>query len=136
MTRLCVLLMVLAAVCVGGCVSVNDSNVVVDASGPSVGVRHVVLFKFKDDTTAQQLGAIEDSFVALAGEIDGIVDFEWGTDMSLEGLAQGFTHCFIVSFENAAGRDAYLPHPKHRAFVALAGPHFDRVLVVDFKPNR
>ena len=135
MIRFGIPLTVLAAACASGCVSVHDANVVVDAHGPSVGVRHVVLLKFKDDTTAEQLRVIEDSFAALAGQIGEVVDLEWGTDVSPEGLAQGFTHCFIVSFENEAGRDAYLPHPKHRAFVELAGPHFDKVLVVDFKPG-
>ncbi|NIA14457.1 MAG: Dabb family protein [Nitrospiraceae bacterium] len=135
MIRFGVLLTVLAAVCAGGCVSVHDANVVVAARGPSAGVRHVVLFKLKDGTTPDQRRAIEESFAALAGQIDEIVDLEWGTDTSPEGLAQGFTHCFIVSFENEAGRDAYLPHPKHRAFVELAGPHFEKVLVVDFKPE-
>lgn len=58
--------------------------------------------------------------------------FEWGTNVSPENLANGFTHCFIVSFDDAAGRDVYLPHPAHKAFVAMAGQLIEKALVVDF----
>ncbi len=55
-----------------------------------------------------------------------------GTDVSTENLADGFTHCFIVTFHSAKDRDAYLPHPSHKEFVKLVGPHVEKVLVVDF----
>jgi hypothetical protein len=29
-------------------------------------------------------------------------------------------------------RDAYLPHPAHRAFGAVLRPHLDKVLVLDY----
>ncbi|MCB0089707.1 MAG: Dabb family protein [Caldilineaceae bacterium] len=95
-------------------------------------LRHVVLFKFKDDTTPAQVQAIEDAFRALPGKIDAIRSFEWGTDVSVEGKADGYTHCFFVTFGDEAGRDAYLPHPDHRAFGALLRPHLDKVLVFDY----
>ena len=95
-------------------------------------LRHVVLFKFKDDTTPAQVQAIEDAFRALPGKIDAIRSFEWSTDVSVEGKADGYTHCFFVTFGDEAGRDAYLPHPDHRAFGALLRPHLDKVLVFDY----
>jgi hypothetical protein len=76
--------------------------------------------------------AIERAFVALPGKIPAIADFEWGTDVSVENIAQGFTHCFVVTFQDAAARDAYLPHPAHVAFGAILRPCLDRVLVVDY----
>jgi hypothetical protein len=95
-------------------------------------LRHVVLFKFKDDTTPAQLDDIIEAFAALPKEIDAIQDFEWGTDVSVEGRSEGFTHCFLVTFRDEKGRDAYLPHPAHKAFVDLAGPKIDKVLVFDY----
>jgi hypothetical protein len=29
-------------------------------------------------------------------------------------------------------REIYLPHPDHKAFVEIAGPHIDKVLVLDY----
>jgi hypothetical protein len=95
-------------------------------------VRHVVLFKFKQGTTDEQIRTVEDAFRALPSKIHEIVGFEWGTNISPENLAQGFTHCFLVTFNDAKGRDAYLPHPAHKAFGKVAGPYFDKVLVIDF----
>ena len=36
--------------------------------------------------------------MGLPSKIDAIKDFEWGTNNSPENLAQGFTHCFFVTF--------------------------------------
>lgn len=95
-------------------------------------LRHVVLFQFQDGTPVAKVEAIEDAFRALPGQIDGIQDFEWGTDVSVEGKADGFTHCFFVTFGSEADRDAYLPHPDHEAFGALLRPYLEKVLVVDY----
>ena len=95
-------------------------------------LRHVVLFKWKDGTLPSNVREIEDGFRRLPGKIAEIADFEWGTDVSPEGLSGGFTHCFLVTFRDAKARDAYLPHPAHKAFVALLEPHLDKALVVDY----
>lgn len=95
-------------------------------------LRHVVLFKFKDTASDEQVKQIEDAFRALPKKIPAIVAFEWGTDVSSENLAQGFTHCFLVTFDDEKGRDAYLPHPAHKEFVKLLRPQLDKVLVIDY----
>ena len=95
-------------------------------------LRHVVLFQFKEDTPQTKVREIEEAFRALPGKIEVIQDFEWGTDVSVEGKADGFTHCFFVTFGSEADRDAYLPHPDHTAFGTLLRPHLKKVLVVDY----
>jgi hypothetical protein len=95
-------------------------------------LRHVVLFKFKATSTAVDVERIVTAFRGLPGRIPEIHDFEWGTDVSPEGKSQGFTHCFLVTFASEANRDAYLPHPAHKEFVGIVGPHVDKVCVVDF----
>ena len=95
-------------------------------------VRHVVLFKFKEGTTAQEQKLVEDGFRALPTKIHEVVDFEWGINISPENLAQGFTHCFLVTFNDAKDRDAYLPHPAHKAFVKMLKPYVEKALVIDF----
>jgi hypothetical protein len=98
-------------------------------------LRHVVFFKFKEGTSAETLKTITDAFAALPSKIDVIKDFEWGTDVGVENLSKGFTHCFFVTFADAAGRDAYLPHAAHKEFVDLVKPHLDDVCVVDYVPK-
>ena len=95
-------------------------------------LRHVVIFKFKDSATPAQVKKVEQAFSALPSKIPTIIGYEWGTNVSPENLAQGYTHCFLVTFKNAADRDAYLPHPAHKEFGKVLGPYLDKVLVIDF----
>jgi hypothetical protein len=99
-------------------------------------LRHVVLFKFKDESSAEDIQKVVDTFMELPSKIDVIKDIEWGTNNSPEGLAQGFTHCFFLTFASEEDRDIYLPHPDHKAFGAVLGPHLDKVLVVDYWTKR
>ena len=95
-------------------------------------LRHVVLFKFKEEASAEQIKSFEEAFGALPGKIPQILDYEWGLNNSPEGLDKGFTHCFFVSFKSEEDRAIYLPNPDHQAFVSLIGPFVDDVLVVDY----
>lgn len=95
-------------------------------------LRHVVFFQFNEGTDPAKLQEIVDAFRALPTKIDAIKGFEWGTDVGVEGLSQGFTHCFFVTFADEKGRDAYLPHAAHQEFVTLLKPHLAKVCVVDY----
>ncbi|MDH5400649.1 MAG: Dabb family protein [Cyclobacteriaceae bacterium] len=95
-------------------------------------LRHVVLFKFKENTSAEDITKVEEAFAALPGKIPEIKGYEWGTNNSPEGLDKGFTHCFFLTFESEEGRAVYLPHPDHKAFGAVLGPHLEDVLVLDY----
>jgi len=95
-------------------------------------LRHVVLFSFKDDATPDQVDAIVAGFGALPDAIPGIVSYEWGTNVSPEGLHDGFTHCFTLGFAGDEERDAYLIHPAHQRFVGTLAGCLARSLVVDY----
>jgi hypothetical protein len=99
---------------------------------PDSLLRHVVLFGFKETSSAADVQSIVDAFIALPPKISEVKDFEWGTNSSPEGLNQGLSHAFTLTFHSEADRDAYLPHPAHQEFVALLGPHLDKVTVLDY----
>jgi len=99
-------------------------------------LRHVVLFKFKDSATPQQIKQVEDAFRALPSKIDFIRGFEWGINVSPENLNQGYTHCFFLTFASDKDRDAYLVHPAHKEFGKILTPYLDKVTVVDFWAQR
>ena len=53
---------------------------------------------------------------ARHGEPDpGIIALKEGPSVSPEGLERGHDYGFVVTFDDAAARDAYLPHPEHLA---------------------
>ena len=100
-------------------------------SGEKV-LRHVVIFKFKSDASEAQIKEVTDAFAMLPKKIDAIKDFEWGTDVSKENKSKGFTHCFLVTFADQKGLDAYIPHAAHQDFVKIVGPVIEDVMVVDY----
>ncbi|HON92681.1 MAG TPA: Dabb family protein [Sedimentisphaerales bacterium] len=132
------------AILLGGCISVHETQRVCDypvgapcaatvgVKGPARVLRHVVLFQFKDGTSAAEIRKIENAFSALPSKISQIYRFEWGTDVSTENLHKGFTHCFVVSFQSEADRDAYATHPAHVEFADSLKPILADVMVVDY----
>lgn len=102
------------------------------ASASKRQLKHAVFFKFKDDADPATVKKVEAAFEALPSKIDTITDFEWGINNSPESHDDGFTHCFMVTFDTEQGRAAYLPHPDHQAFVEVLKPVLDKVRVVDF----
>lgn len=102
------------------------------ATAADAPYRHVVLFKFKDSATPEQVKAVEAAFLALPSKINTIESLEWGTNVSPEGKNDGYTHCFFVTFKDKAGVEVYLPHPAHKEFGAQLRPILDKVLVVDY----
>ena len=95
-------------------------------------LKHAVFFKFKDDADPAEIKKVEEGFAALPTKIDSIKAFEWGTNNSPEQHDDGFTHCFMVTFDAEEGRDAYLPNEDHLAFVEVLKPVLDKVRVLDF----
>lgn len=95
-------------------------------------LRHVVLFKFKDSAMEKDVNMVCEAFAHLPKEISEIKAFEWGENNSPEGLNQGLTHAFVLTFHSEADRDAYLIHPAHKEFGKKLGPHLDKVTVVDY----
>jgi hypothetical protein len=98
----------------------------------SATLRHVVLFAFKDSASAAQIDAVVADFGSLKDRIPGITAYEWGTNVSPEGLNQGFTHCFTLSFASEEDRNTYLLHAAHQAFVDTLGASLERSLVIDY----
>ena len=102
------------------------------APQPDSLLRHAVFFAYTPETTPADIDRIEAAFAALPDQIDGILAFERGVNVSPENLAKGLTHAYLLTFASAAARDAYLPHPAHAAFGELLTPHLADVLVIDY----
>jgi hypothetical protein len=96
-------------------------------------VKHIALVKFKPGTTTDQVDQVFNDLLDITETIPGIEDYVGGPNNSPEGKAKGYTHAFIITFADAAARDAYLPHPDHERFRAAALPHVEDVIVVDFE---
>jgi len=74
-------------------------------------IKHVVLLKVAPETEARTIEAAFKELGSLVGRVPGLLDYSAGANNSPESKAQGFTHGFVMTFADAASRDAYLPHP-------------------------
>ncbi len=95
-------------------------------------LRHVVIFKFNDSSTAQEVQNVADTFYALKQSVPQIKDMEWGINNSPENFNQGFTHCFIISFKSEKDLADYQNNASHKAFQEVLKPHMEKVFVVDY----
>ncbi len=99
-------------------------------------LRHLVIFKFKEESSEKDVNQLNKAFNDLAEAIPVVKDFEWGLNHSPENFHQDFTHCYLLTFNSEEDRDSiYTPHPKHQAFVASLQPHVEKVFVVDYWTN-
>jgi hypothetical protein len=96
-------------------------------------VKHIALVKFKEGTSNEQIQELFDQILDITETIPGIEDYVSGPYSSPEGLNQGYSHGLIMTFVDAAARDAYLPHPEHERVKGLIMPHVDSLLTFDFE---
>jgi hypothetical protein len=96
-------------------------------------VKHIALIKFKGGTTEQQIEQVFQEILDLTESIEGVEDYVSGSNNSPETLSQGYTHGLVMSFSDAAARDAYLANPDHEKLKQSAMPHVDQILVFDFE---
>ena len=98
-------------------------------------IKHIVMWNLRGDTEAakaQAVSVLKRSFESLRGRIPGLLDFHSGPYDSAEGLNDGYTHGFIMTFASPQARDEYLPHPVHEEVKAIVVPCLERVVVFDF----
>ena len=98
-------------------------------------IQHMVLLKFKPEVTHEKIEDIFNSLAQLQQLIPGITYLASGPYSSNEGLNQGYTHGFLMTFESASARDAYLPHPEHERFKAEIFPCLDNFIIFDFEAS-
>ena len=94
-------------------------------------VRHFGVFKFKEAVTEDQITNCFVTMKDMVGKIPGLLDMEYGSYNSTEGLNEDFTHGFVMTFDSLASRDAYLPHPVHEQVKEIVVPNLARVVVFD-----
>ena len=124
-----------AACCVIAAMSYVPVSAQQTKGAPSVGqkvLRHAVFFKFKDSASEPDVNAVVDTFLSLEDSIPEIVGMEYGVNNSPEGLDDGFTHCFLVTFADQAALQRYVAHDGHTRLVKQALPLSGDLFAIDY----
>ncbi len=94
--------------------------------------KHIGMFQFKEGISEAQIKNCFEALMAMVGKIPGLLNMEHGPYDSSEGLNDGYTHAFIMTFDSPESREAYLPHPIHEEVKDLIVPKLERLVVFDF----
>lgn len=78
-------------------------------------VRHVVMFRWKDGTTPQQVAAVAEGLGRMPGLIPELVSYHLGTDLGL--APTNFDFAVVAELQSADGFLAYRDHPEHQAVI-------------------
>jgi hypothetical protein len=93
---------------------------------------HIVLLKFKESTSQVEVDAAFSNLANLKEVIPGILSFTGGPNTSHEGLSKGYSHAFLMVFENEECRDNYLPHVEHERVKNMILPLIDDIIAFDY----
>src|SRR5262245_20565551 len=96
----------------------------------SMAVKHVVLWSFKSGLSSEEVQESLRLIRALKDKIPLVKDFTFGPNISEEGLSQGFTHGFVMTFSSPEARSEYLQHPEHTETVQKVFPRIEKIVVV------
>ena len=96
-------------------------------------IRHVVMMTFKDGTPESEIDRLIGEYRALPSEIETMEKFEWGPEGGVSTNTEGYSHCFISTFDSLDDVRAYGPHVAHQRFVESLDPHLEKILVFDFE---
>lgn len=96
-------------------------------------INHVVLFGWTAEATEPQKLACAEALAGLKAIIPGILAYSGGDQNSPEAPGQGIDFGFVMTFADAAARDAYLPHPEHQRVIRdYIAPILRQVQVFDY----
>ncbi|MFP5076985.1 Dabb family protein [Rhizobium sp. YIM 134829] len=101
-------------------------------------IRHCVFIRFRPAVTPAEKAEIYRGIAALGERVAGMRTVHHGPNVSPEtGMDKGFAEGFIIDFDHAAARDAYLVDDEHRRLgaliVAAAAGGVEGVLVFDLE---
>jgi len=94
-------------------------------------LKHVVFMKFKTDTSAEQIGEVEERLGALPDVIDEIRGFVFGQDVVKSERSCDFA--LVSDFDDLDAMKRYQVHPRHQEVVALLRNICQDIKAVDFE---
>lgn len=91
-------------------------------------VKHIVLWQFQDDATADEAVAhLQPMFAEFCARVPGLTSYELH-----RGFA-GFSACLITTHQDRAALQAYQDHPEHTPIRSYIHPRITNRASCDFE---
>jgi len=94
-------------------------------------ITHIVLFKFKPETTEEQIQQLAEGLGGLPEVIEEIREFRFGRDVLR--TERSYDLGLVSSFEDLAALQRYQVHPAHQLVVAQVKTIASSVVAVDYQ---
>jgi Stress responsive A/B Barrel Domain len=78
-------------------------------------LRHVALFRWKEEATAEDVSKVEAALRQLPGKIPCIQSYRFGRDLGVQDGNADF--CLVADFSDEEGLRTYAEHPEHQAVI-------------------
>lgn len=78
-------------------------------------IRHVVIFTWNDDTTADDVDEVIERLRSLPALIPELRGYAVGPDL---GLGANADFAVVADFDDVTGFEAYRDHPEHQAVIS------------------
>lgn len=94
-------------------------------------IKHVIFFKFKPETTEQDIEKLAEGLGALPSTIPEIKSYEFGRDVVRSERAYDFA--LVSSFDDLEAVGRYSRHPEHQKVLKHINAICSKVKSVDFE---
>ena len=94
-------------------------------------ITHLVLFKFKPETTEAEIQQLAEGLGRLPQKIEEIREFRFGTDVIHSERSYDFG--LVSSFDDLDALQRYQVHPEHQKVVAHVKVIASDIVAVDFE---
>ena len=96
-------------------------------------LKHIVLVKFKPEIGDPKIAEVFNEILDASEIVPNVEDYVEGPEDGKQGLNQGYTHGFVMTFKDKYARDNYLMHPENDRIKGLLTPLCESILVFDFE---
>lgn len=96
---------------------------------------HIVLFKFKEGTTPEQVQNLKNEILKQKGTIQGLLEISFGEDFT--SRAKGFTHAEVAVFKDRKSLEDFNISEYHKQLiVTYIKPVLEDILVLDYQQTK
>lgn len=116
----------------GMSISVNAQNLKKTGKEKTV---HIVLFKFKEGTTVEQIQNLKSEILKQKGTVSGLLEISFGEDFT--GRAKGFTHAEVAIFKDRKSLEDFNISEYHQQLIATyIKPVLEDIIVLDYQQKK
>ncbi len=96
-------------------------------------IRHIVLIKFKEGTTPDQIARIDTLVWNMAKEIKVVHHLEWGKGLQLANETRAYDYCLSILFKSKTDILLYDEHPSHQKLKAAVLPLVSKIIRFNYR---